>query len=71
MTGVTNTFKTFYGCSSLVCITEVDTRKALDDYNNKASMFDGCTSLIAPNATEQADLVDSDGAVYVNGNACP
>lgn len=57
---------TFNGCSSLTCIGgTIDTRNA----TNTARMFDGCTSLTAPNSADQALLLA--GAIWTNPSSCP
>ncbi len=57
----------FQNCTSLVCLNEIDTTGA----TNKSHMFDGCTSLIQPDAIALLDIVDADGAAWVNQNPCP
>jgi len=57
----------FYEDNSLLCITNLDTTNVTE----KTHMFSGCTSLVQPDATAQADLTDDDGADWVNPNACP
>ena len=62
------------GCSSLICLTNLDTTAATV---STEEMFDGCTSLIAPNAVDQDKI--SGGAStgishkfdWTNANACP
>ena len=66
LTSVTNGSYMFYH-SNIECITALDTTAMID----KTEMFGYCLYLTAPNATERADLVDANGAVYVNPNPCP
>ena len=42
-----------YGCSSLECMGDLDSSSIITGYH----MFEGCESLIAPNLTEQADIL--------------
>ena len=55
-------------CVKLTCIDEIDSELAP---NKRHLMFDNTPLLTAPNASEQADLIDSNGAVYVNAGPCP
>ena len=64
---VTSMVGMFYEDNSLLCITNLDTTNVTE----KTHMFSGCTSLVQPDATAQADLTDDDGADWVNPNACP
>ncbi len=66
---VTDTKAMFYRSNLLVCITNLDTTAA----NNPAgrdSIFKGCDSLVEPDATNQADLTDGNGARWTNTNPC-
>ena len=56
---VTNMTSAWEGCSELVCIPRIDTRASTD----KSNMFAGDDALLHPNASEQADLMDGDGAL--------
>ncbi len=57
----------FNGCTNLTCISKLDTTNSL----NKDNMFSGTPALLHPNALEQSDLTDVNGANWVNGNPCP
>ncbi len=59
----------FRFCSSLTCITNVDTRSGL--VSSKIGMFTGCTSLTAPSTVEQDLITSVDGYNYVNPSPCP
>ncbi len=69
LTNLTNVRAMFSNCTKLRCITNLDT--TLVTGVGKIDLFTNCTALVAPNATEQSDLTDGDGAVYVNTNPCP
>lgn len=60
-------FIMFQGCQQLICITNIDTTTASD----KTDMFLNTPALVAPDATEQAQLVSTSGYNYVNANPCP
>lgn len=70
MSGVTYLPYMFYGCANLVCITNVDTTGST---LLMTGMFDGCTSLVAPDAATQTALTDfsSGGLNWVNPSPCP
>jgi hypothetical protein len=57
----------FYENYDLECINKLNTTNATD----KTDMFKDCSSLVAPDATDQADLTDSSGANWVNSSSCP
>ena len=59
----------FANCSSLVCLDAMNGTSSSAS-NNPANVFSGCTSLIAPNGTEQVDIVDNN-VNWVNPNPCP
>ena len=67
MTNVIRTQAMFKDCASLICITNINTTASTD----KTDMFYGCTALVQPDATAQADIVDSNGANWVNPGTCP
>jgi len=60
----TNFANLWNNCSNLICISEVNTLGGI-----APGIFDNCTSLIAPNASEQTDILN--GYNYVNGSPCP
>ena len=64
MSNTVNCEGMFYGCSSLECITNLNTTNA----NSKSGMFKNCDNLQQPDAAAQADLTDEDGADWVNPN---
>lgn len=51
----------FSGCTDLETIGAIDTTSTTSTSTN---MFAGCTSLTSPNASQQTDLADSDGANF-------
>jgi len=55
----------FYGCTSLICLTGINTTSS----TSKSNMFTSCTSLAQPDAAAQTDIIDANGAVY--SYACP
>jgi surface protein len=55
----------FEDCSKLECLNRIDTTNATDT----TDMFVGCTSLTAPNSTDQSNILA--GASWVNPNSCP
>lgn len=59
-------WQAFDGCERLRSIRSIDTTGLTSsDY-----MFNGCTSLVAPNTTEQQQLTVAGGAVYFSGIDC-
>jgi len=61
----------FRNCVSLQCLGGIDTRNQTIMIAGASGMFENCPLLTAPDATEQADLTDANGALYVNPNTCP
>lgn len=60
----------FWKNNVLKCLSAFDSttpNKVID----RSGFFVDCPALINPTAAEVADLIDSDGAVYINANACP
>ena len=56
----------FYYCHALECITNIDTRNVV--YGR--DIFYECDSLVQPDSAAVSDITDSDGAVWVNPDAC-
>lgn len=67
MTSVTNMNTMFYNCFDLSCMSHLDTRAS---YNNTVNTFNGCSSLIQPNASVQALLTTSPGLYWKNLYEC-
>jgi len=59
----------FYNCSSLICLDALDGTSSSVG-NTPVNVFNGCTSLVAPNSTEQTDILDNN-VNWVNANPCP
>lgn len=59
----------FANCSSLVCLDAMDGTSSTAS-NNPTNVFSGCTSLVAPNGTEQVDIVDNN-VNWTNPSPCP
>ena len=57
----------FENCASLTCINKLDTTAA----SLKTGLFNDCPVLTQPDAAAVADLMDTDGAAWVNPGACP
>jgi len=57
----------FSGCSSLECITKIDTTNASSTNN----IFNNCTSLVHPTSAEQDDIKGKTNQPYINTNPCP
>ncbi len=67
-TSITTMFRSmFLDCTSLVCITNLDTTNG----TNRTNMFNNTPLLLNPDATAQADITDTDGANWVNPGTCP
>ena len=66
-TNITTFEYMFYDCKALECIDKLNTTGSA----NKSNMFEKCTALVQPDSASQADLMDSDGADWVNPNSCP
>jgi len=66
---VTDFYNTFSGCTNLVCLDAMDGSSSQTS-NDPANVFNNCTSLIAPNSTEQVDIIDNN-INWTNPNSCP
>ncbi len=60
----------FSDCNKLTCITNIDTT-GVTVSNGKDLVFDNTPLLTAPDAAAQTDLLDTDGANWVNPSSCP
>ncbi len=69
--GVTTMNYMFDGCTSLVCITNLNSLAAGTNGGTgfTQNMFQNTPALLKPNATDQANIVA--GANWYNGSACP
>ncbi len=67
---VTNGYHCFLGCASLLCLNELNTT-GWTGYNARLGVFNGCASLVAPDAATQILLAKSPGSDWVNPNPCP
>ncbi len=63
---VTNFSHTFESNTSMTCLPSIDTTAATD----KTNMFGSCSALVNPNPAAQSDIADTDGANWVNTEAC-
>jgi len=59
--------RAFYACTSLECITKIDTTNATDT----SDMFISCNNLTNPTDSEQDDIEDKINQPYINANPCP
>jgi len=59
------------GCTNLVCIGGSMRTDLAASYNLNNDIFNNCINLQQPDANAQADLTDSNGAVWTNTNPCP
>ena len=62
-------YQTFYYAENLVCLNKLDTTGAYRTYN----LFNGCSSLTAPDSSTQSQLTDdaNGGLDWTNPNSCP
>ena len=67
MNSVTDVDNMFKNCTSLTCISSMDTTGS----NGGATIFNGCTSLIRPNAPEITTLEAAPGTSWTNPVSCP
>jgi hypothetical protein len=57
----------FGNCSSLKCITKIDTTNA----TSTSDMFYDASSLTAPDATDQTDIENKVNQPWINSGSCP
>ena len=65
LSSLANAIGTFRHCHELICLTGLDIPVTADTNVT----FDDCPLLVAPNASEQADIIA--GTPWTNPNACP